>query len=493
MLEPGRIVSIVEADRNSRRKKQARLGQRYYDGRHDILDYRIYYINKEGKLVEDLTKSNIRIPHPFFHEIAEQEVAYILSNGIQFKTMNEELEKFLKKYFDDRFIGELKEVVIDTVVRGFGYMYWYRDADDYTRFCHADSLGIVEVKDGETTDSINDYIIRYYPVTIKDGKTAVRMEVWDKDMTWYYLCIGGSAEPDPNVKVNPCPHILYRTDQEYYYEECDRIPFLRLDNNRKQLSGLHQIKPIIDDYDLMDCGLSNNLQDINEGIYVVRGFKGQDYDELLMNVKARKVVGVGDKGDLDIKTINIPHEARMAKMAEDEKNIYRTALAFNPSQTGDGNITNIILKSRYTLLDMKARKLIWNIKQFLRQLLGIAIDEINAREGTLYAAEDVEIVIDPVVPTDEKEDAEIRKIDAETVRERVGTLLDAEAIIDGEILLKQLCSVMDIDYTEAMESREKQQESELIRELLHGRETEGSAVGAAGSRGGGPQESEGEL
>ncbi len=202
MLEPGRIVSIVEADRNSRRKKQARLGQRYYDGRHDILDYRIYYINKEGKLVEDLTKSNIRIPHPFFHEIAEQEVAYILSNGIQFKTMNEELEKFLKKYFDDRFIGELKEVVIDTVVRGFGYMYWYRDADDYTRFCHADSLGIVEVKDGETTDSINDYIIRYYPVTIKDGKTAVRMEVWDKDMTWYYLCIGGSAEPDPNVKVN---------------------------------------------------------------------------------------------------------------------------------------------------------------------------------------------------------------------------------------------------------------------------------------------------
>ncbi len=239
--------------------------------------------------------------------------------------------------------------------------------------------------------------------------------------------------------------------------------------------------------------MSNNLQDINEGIYVVRGFKGQDYDELLMNVKARKVVGVGDKGDLDIKTINIPHEARMAKMAEDEKNIYRTALAFNPSQTGDGNITNIILKSRYTLLDMKARKLIWNIKQFLRQLLGIAIDEINAREGTLYAAEDVEIVIDPVVPTDEKEDAEIRKIDAETVRERVGTLLDAEAIIDGEILLKQLCSVMDIDYTEAMESREKQQESELIRELLHGRETEGSAVGAAGSRGGGPQESEGEL
>ena len=483
MLDKGRIASIIAADRCSRHKKQARMGQRYYDGRHDILEYRIYYITKEGKLVEDLTKSNIRIPHPFFHEIAEQEVAYILSNGIQLKTDSEELEKSLGIYFGDMFIGELKETLIDTIVRGFGYMYWYRDGKGVTHFCHADSLMIVEVKDGEETDMVNDYIIRYYPVRVKDGKRAVRVEVWDKDMTWYYLQAGSSLELDPNVKINPCPHVLYKSEEGYFYEEGARIPFLRLDNNRKLLSGLHQIKPIIDDYDLMDCGLSNNLQDITEGIYVVRGFKGTDYDELLMNVKSRKVVGVGDKGDLDIKTINIPYEARLAKMAEDEKNIYRTALAFNPSQTGDGNITNIILKSRYTLLDMKSRKLIWNIKKFLRQLLIIAIDEVNARESTSYTEEDVEIIIDPVVPTDEKEDAEIRKLDAETVREQVGALLDAEAVMDADMLLKELCRVMDIDYMTAAERKMQPQEIEMVRELLHGQETERSAAGTAGSRG----------
>ncbi len=483
MLDTGRIASIIAADKYSRRKRQARLGQRYYDGKHDILEYKIYYITKEGKVVEDLTKSNIRIPHPFFHEIAEQEVSYILSNGIQFETDMEELEKSLKPYFGDTFIGEMKEVLIDTVVRGFGYAYWYRDIKGYTRFCHADSIGIVEVKDGEETDTTNDYIIRYYPVSIRDGKRAVRVEVWNKDMTWYYLQTGGTLILDPNVKLNPYPHVLYRSGDELFYEECDRLPFLRLDNNRKQLSGLHQIKPIIDDYDMMDCGLSNNLQDITEGIYVVRGFKGTDYDELLTNVKSRKVVGVGDKGDLDIKTINIPYEARIAKMAEDEKNIYRTALAFNPSQTGDGNITNIILKSRYTLLDMKSRKLIWNIKKFLRQLLGIVIEEINIREGTSYTTDDVVIKIDPVVPTDEKEDAEIRKLDAETKREQVGALLDAAAVVDADMLLKELCGVLEIDYHAAEEKRMQPQETEMIRELLHGQEEEGSAAGAAGSGG----------
>lgn len=467
MLEPGRIASIIAADKYSRKKKQARLGQKYYDGEHDILDYRIYYINQEGKLVEDLTKSNIRIPHPFFQEISEQEVAYILSGGVIFQADDEDLNRQLKTYFGDDFMGELKEVLIDAVVRGFGYIYWYRNAKGYTRFQYADSLGIIEVKDGASDDTVNDYIIRYYPVEIKDGKTALRIEVWDKDMTWYYLQSGCSVELDRNISINPCPHVLYQAADGYYYEECSRIPFLKLPYNRKECSRLKQIKPIIDDYDLMSCGLSNNLQDITEGIYVVKGFKGQNYDEMLQNVKSRKVVGVGEKGDLDIKTINIPYEARIVKMQEDEKNIYRTALSFNSSQKGDGNITNIILKSRYTLLDMKAGKLIWSIKKFLGTLLEIVLDEINAACGTTYEKADVEIRIEPVVPTDEKENAEIRKLEAETVREKVGTLLDAADILGDEILLQEFAGILNLD-EETIRKMTEQEETKLVKEILDG-------------------------
>ncbi len=132
---------------------------------------------------------------------------------------------------------------------------------------------------------------------------------------------------------------------------------------------------------------------------------------------------------------------------------------------------------------MKSRKLIWNIKKFLRQLLGIVIEEINIREGTSYTTDDVVIKIDPVVPTDEKEDAEIRKLDAETQREQVGALLDAAAVVDTDILLKELCRVLEIDYQTAAEKKMQPQEIELVRELLHGQEEEGSAAGAAGSGG----------
>lgn len=480
MLSVQRIMSAIEADKYSRRKKQARTGQRYYDGRHDILDARIFYIDKNGKIKEDVTKSNIRIPHPFFREIADQEVSYILSGGIRFKTRSPELEEYLIPYFGDAFIGQIQELLTDTVVRGFGYLYWYKDGRNRTRFQYADSMRLVEVKDGEA-DTVNDYIIRYYPVVVADDRTATRIEVWDENKTYYYISAGGTLELDGNVPVNPCPHLLYKVGSEYYYEEVNRLPFLRLDHDRKQQSGIRAIKEIIDDYDVMNCGLSNNLQDVAEGIYVVKGFKGNSLDELVWNVRERKTIGVSEKGDLDIKTVNIPYEARKAKMEIDEKNIYRLALAFNSSQTGDGNITNIVLKSRYTLLDMKAKKLIMRLKDFLLTPLEIVLNEINEEHHTAFDLEDVKIEINPVIPTDEKEDAEIEKLNAETLQTKIGVVLDVASVIDEETLLKEICRIMELDFEEIKEKRMRPDEVAILREVLSGSVSETGTDGTAGA------------
>lgn len=59
------------------------------------------------------------------------------------------------------------------------------------------------------------------------------------------------------------------------------IPFFELDNKGKRRSDLSFVKDMIDDYDLMFCSLSNNLQDMTEGIYVVKGFQGDNLDELI--------------------------------------------------------------------------------------------------------------------------------------------------------------------------------------------------------------------
>ena len=66
MLKESEIYTLIQEDMTSSKKRNASVGHRYYEGQHDILNYKLYYYNSDGKLVEDTTRSNIKICHPFF-------------------------------------------------------------------------------------------------------------------------------------------------------------------------------------------------------------------------------------------------------------------------------------------------------------------------------------------------------------------------------------------------------------------------------------------
>ena len=72
MLTIEEIQRFIDEDRTSEKKMFARKGQAYYDGDHDIKLYRLFYYNADGELVEDKTRSNVKIPHPFFTELVDQ-------------------------------------------------------------------------------------------------------------------------------------------------------------------------------------------------------------------------------------------------------------------------------------------------------------------------------------------------------------------------------------------------------------------------------------
>lgn len=60
MLTAQEIRMHIEADIASEAKQQARMGERYYRGDHDIKKKRIFFINADGILEEDKTKANRR-------------------------------------------------------------------------------------------------------------------------------------------------------------------------------------------------------------------------------------------------------------------------------------------------------------------------------------------------------------------------------------------------------------------------------------------------
>lgn len=449
----------------SKKKRDAKIGRDYYEGRHDILDYRMFYYNADGELVEDKTRSNIKIPHPFFTELVDQEVNYMLSAKEKFVISDiPALQSRLDEYFGDDFRAELAETLTDTVAGGFAYMYAYMNADGRTTFMNADAAGVVEVRAKETDDDC-DYIIYWYIDRVtKDNKRIKHIQVWDKAQTTFYVQEEeGKLELDPDEEINPKPHIIYQKDNDEatYYDSYGFIPFFRLDNNKQRRSDVLPVKRLIDDYDLMACGLSNNLADFDHPLHVVKGFKGDNLDELQRNLKTKKLIGVDENGGVEVHTVDIPYEARLAKMEQDEKGIYHFGMGFNPTMVGDGNITNVVIRSRYTLLDLKCDKLETPLKSFLNRLIQIVIDEINRKDETSYQLSDVKIEFNRQVMTNALDDAQIDLAKAQKNQVIINTLLSLGNTLPAETIIKGICQTLDLDYDDVMDKLPVNPEDDL--------------------------------
>ena len=462
MLSVGEIKKFIENDASSKAKQFAETGVRYYEGDHDIKDYRIFFIDAEGKIQEDKTKSNIKISHPFFKLLVDQQTQYMLSgHGGFVKSDIPELQTELDAYFNENesFVAELNGLISGTVVKGWEYMYAYKNEDDRTAFQVADSTGVVEVREKETDDGCA-YVIYWFVDRIdKDNKKIKRIQVWDKQQTWFFCQEDdGSIVRDDSIPNNPRPHILYQKDGEdrLFYDDYGIIPFFRLDNGKKRFSSLKTIKALIDDYDLMNAGLSNNIQDTNEALYVVKGFDGDNLDELHFNVRAKKLIGVGESGDVDIKTIDIPVEARKTKMKVDEKNIFRFGQGVNTEALKDTSATtSIAIKSAYANLDLKCDGLQPFLLQFMRKLLKLVLKEINDRNGTDYEQKDVYFDFEREIITNAQENAQIDLVKAQEQQAKVTTILNTASMLGQELTAQLVCEALELDYDDVKDKLPK--------------------------------------
>ena len=278
MLSVSEVQKFIDNDIVSEKKKFAGVGQRYYEGEHDIRKYRLFYYNADGKLIEDKVRSNVKISHPFFTELSDQLSAYMLSfdeNPMVAKDTAEGLQEHLDNYFDDEFWSEIGDVITGSYTKGFEYLFAYKNADDRLTFMCADSMGVVECREKDTSDH-KRYIIYHYVDRIEQGKKVIRkIQVWSETETFYYIQDGlnGKIVQDESEPVNPRPHIVFTDQKTGKKMGCSLgyIPFWRLDYNKKQFSGLKPIKGLIDDYDIMQCGLSNNLKAFTGNMYVLHG------------------------------------------------------------------------------------------------------------------------------------------------------------------------------------------------------------------------------
>ena len=448
MLETQEILAAINNEFNSKKYQLARKGLRYYEGEHDILDYKIYYVDQDGIAVEDTSKSNIKISHAYLTELINQKVSYFhnIKKDFIFSDIPE-LQTALKERFDDEFFAELIDVLKYGSAEGWSYLYRYLDEEGKSRFNFAEGLGVCEIPAHLASDEMA-HIIYCYVEKIKDNKKLEAVLDYTNESVTYYKKTGNSLMLDDRYKINPRPLILSQPDENgtIYYDQFKRIPFYRFSNNKKEFSDLKPIKGLIDDADMMACSLSNNLQDLSEGIYMVKNYQGTNAEEFIQNVKAKKYVGVGADGDFDVKTVEIPYQARQAKLAIDKESIYKFAQGFDTSLLGEGNVTNVVIKARFASLDEKVNDLEVQVRKFLKPIIKDVIDEINKELKTNYKYSDVYVEFERATIINEQETVQNNLTKAQQRQIDINNILSLNSILPEEEIRKEICRILELNY-----------------------------------------------
>lgn len=420
-----------------------KVSKRYYNKKHDILDYRMFYVDSNNVVREELNRSNYKIPHPFYSELIEQKVNYLLANEIGFETENKELESYLKQYID----ADLQMIIADLVegasLKGLEGLYYYFDSDGKIHFEVADSYNLIFLNDeyGELAQ-----VIRHYNVKVdRNGKQEViqRAELFTKEGMYSFVKEKSGYVMDINVELNPRPYKILKIGDNLYKEKNQSLPFLVLENNKQRTTDLNGIKDLIDDYDLLASSLTNNIQDHDYPLVAVKGYEGDNLDGLINNLKTRKTVSLAQDGDLQVRTVEVPVEARKTKLEITKESIYKFGMGFDSSMdNGDRALTNIGIKSRYSLLDIKVNKIEKRLRKLIQQVLILILQNIKDLTNKSFDITEIEVIITRSAMTNDKEKAEEENLIAQAQLTRVNAILNAGMQLDktltAELLAKEL-------------------------------------------------------
>lgn len=380
---------IADFEESDRRQKMT-YGEDYYRSNNTEIMSRqmlIYAEDDDGNeyAIEDPYKANHKLPAGYFKILVDQKVNYLLGKPITLESEQvDELEEHLGRKFQTTLLQAGKEASKKVVA----WTHPYIDDRGEFKLMNIPSEQVIPVY-SPYDHALLEMIIRYYKVRVLNSKnqsiTVTRVEVWDSEQvtfyqenqeTGHYELLSEDDMAEIFGRRYPNPKYHFQKDLNYgkkIYKtqglSWGQVPFIALYNNDEEEYDLQAVKPFIDAYDIVNSDFCNNLEDFQDIYWILKGYGGENLEKFLYEVKRYKTLKVDEGGDAKAENIDIPYDARKEAREGLERDIFTFGMGVNPNAIGDGNITNVVIKSRFALLDLKASAFELEIKDYIYKVI----------------------------------------------------------------------------------------------------------------------------
>ncbi len=269
------IKSIIQSD-NTRRQEIA-ISRKYYDNENDIVRTGV---NPSSSDSDPLRNADNRISNNYHQDMVDEKASYMFTYPVLFDLdNNKELNKLIANTLGDDFESITKDLCIEASNCAASWIHYWIDTDTNNfEYAIVDTEQIIPIYDGTLKKGL-DGIYRYYESTV-NGVDAVIFEHWTRDTFTKYYLKGSINSSDLKVLAAP----------EEVLHNLGRVPFIEFANNRRKQSDLKKYKHLIDLEDKVLSGFANDLEDIQQIIYILEDYGGEDLKEFLGDLKRYKAI-----------------------------------------------------------------------------------------------------------------------------------------------------------------------------------------------------------
>jgi SPP1 family phage portal protein len=370
-LENVKKVINAYADVHAMYLKDALTAERYYKNETDILfepskAREQAEKDKDGELVtheiaSPMRNADNRIPFNFHGLLVNQKASYMFTAPPMFDIGSDAANKSLNAFLGDKYPKVCKDLCVEASNKKTGWIHVWKSAEDGAFHYAVVPSEQIQPIWSKSLDRKLLGVLRIYHDVDDTGDEFDVYEIWnDKECSMYKVPAGRTV----NDGLMPYNNFILvdagvNRETNTYQHGMGEVPFFAFDNNNIHTDDLKNIKPLIDVYCKVFSGFVNDLEDIQEVIFVLTNYGGADLTEFLSDLKYYKTIkvendGDGDNSGVSTLTIDLPVEAREKLLTITRKCIFEQGMGIDPDPQNFGNSSGVALKFLYSLLELKS-------------------------------------------------------------------------------------------------------------------------------------------
>lgn len=337
--------------------RQIAKARAYYRNETDIMFQPLK--EEREKKEKPLRNADNRIPFNFHGLLVNQKASYMFTAPPIFDLGEKKANKALVKFLGDKYPKVCKDLCIEASNCTVGWLHVWCDKKSTWKYAIVPAEQVIPVWSDSLEKELLGVFRSYQNIDDDTGDAYIIYEYWNETECAAYRLKAGD-ELDQLL-----PYQMFLVDPmlcEYadtYRHGVGEVPFFPFFNNNIDTDDLKNIKPLIDVYCKVFSGFVNDLEDIQEVIFVLTNYGGADLGQFLRDLKDYKAIQIESEGDGDHSgvstlTIELPVEAREKLLEITRKCIFEQGMGVDPDPQNFGNSSGVALKFLYALLEQKA-------------------------------------------------------------------------------------------------------------------------------------------